>query len=142
MPAFSDGSEIRASSYIGDVASIMVEAVFCPDCYNGVFNLGSDQPYSVKAWAEIVAAAFGVAPDIRYLPARLEVHHAHANHGQVRPKLGFEAKTFLEEGICRMVAWASAKAPSSARSRSRLVCHCQDRPIYSVGTCERLPFGA
>ena len=111
MPVFGDGSQTRAFSYIGDVAPVMVDAAFRPDCYNEVFNVGSDRPYSVKTLAEMVAASFGVAPDIRYLPARLEVQHAYATHDKIRRKLGFESRVSLEEGIRRMAEWARRIGP-------------------------------
>ena len=111
MPVFGDGSQTRAFSYIGDVAPVMVDSAFRPECYNEVFNVGSDQPHSVKTLAEMVAAAFGVKPDIRYLPARLEVQHAYATHDKIRRKLGFESRVSLEEGIRRMAEWARRIGP-------------------------------
>src|ERR1700741_4248232 len=48
MTIFGDGQQVRAFSYVGDVAPVMAEAVENPDAYNQVFNIGADQPYSVN----------------------------------------------------------------------------------------------
>jgi len=71
-----------------------------------VFNIGADKPYTVKYLAEVVAQAFGVMPDIRYLPARNEVAHAYADHTKARNVLGQKATVGLAEGIQRMATWA------------------------------------
>lgn len=111
MTVFGDGEQTRAFSYIGDVTPVMVEAALRADVYNEVFNVGSDEPCTVNRLAELVAQAFGVAPEIRHLPARREVVHAYASHEKVKQRLGFQAKTSLPEGVRRMAAWARAHGP-------------------------------
>ncbi len=111
MTIFGDGSQTRAFSYIGDVAPAMVAAAGRPDCYNEVFNVGSDTTYTVRELAEKVAAAFRVEPRIQSLPARNEVQHAFSSHAKIRQRLGFEASTGLDEGVTRMAAWARTHGP-------------------------------
>jgi len=53
-----------------------------------------------------VAHAFGVKPRIEYLPARIEVRHAHADHAKARLVFGETEPIALEQGIARMAAWA------------------------------------
>ena len=106
MTIFGDGSQTRAFSYIDDVAPIIARSVDVPEAYNQVFNVGADQPYTVKHLAETVAQAFGVAPEIKYLPARNEVQHAYPDHSKAGRVFGQDATVPLEEGIARMAAWA------------------------------------
>ncbi len=106
MTLFGDGSQTRAFSYIDDVAPIIARSVDMPAAYNQVFNVGADQPYTVKHLAETVARALGVAPEIKHLPARNEVQHAYPDHSKARQVFGEDATVPLEEGIARMAAWA------------------------------------
>ena len=120
MTIFGDGEQTRAFSYIRDVAPIMVEAAFRPDCYNEVFNVGSDKPYTVNRLAQIIAEAFGVPCRVEHVPERLEVKHAYCSHQKIRNWLGFHAETPLEEGVRRMVEWARRAGPRQSREFGRL----------------------
>ncbi len=115
MTIFGDGEQTRAFSYIGDVAPAIVEAAFRADCYNEVFNVGSDDARTVNELARIVAEAFGVEPQVEHLPARLEVKHAYSSHEKIRRVLGMEARTSLEEGVRRMAEWARRAGPRKSR---------------------------
>ncbi len=116
MTLFGDGSQTRAFSYIDDVAPIIAHSVDVPAAYNEVFNVGADQPYTVKHLAETVARAFGVAAEIMYLPARHEVEHAYPDHSKARQVFGQDAAVSLEEGIARMAAWAQRAGVRTGRS--------------------------
>src|SRR3954468_9964751 len=48
MTIFGDGLQTRAFSYIDDVAPLMAEAIERPAAWNETFNVGADQPYSLR----------------------------------------------------------------------------------------------
>ena len=105
---FGDGSQTRAFSYIDDVAPIIACSIERPNCYNQVYNIGGDQPFSVRELAECVGRALGVNPQMRFLPPRSEVLHAFAAHDRVRDVFGdLLMNVSLEEGLGRMSAWAT-----------------------------------
>ena len=106
MTIFGDGTQTRAFSYIDDVAPYITNSVNIPEAYNEVINIGADKPYTVQYLAQVVARAFGVVPEIQYLPARNEVAHAYADHSKARRILGQKGTVSLAEGIERMAAWA------------------------------------
>ena len=56
-----------------------------------------------------MARAFGVAPEIKHLPARNEVQHAYPDHSKARQVFGESATVPLEEGIARMAIWAQQR---------------------------------
>ena len=70
-----------------------------------MFNVGADQPWSLKDLAGRVAAAMGVAPRIVHLPARHEVQHAHSSHDKIRRVFGRREPTSLDDGLRAMAAW-------------------------------------
>lgn len=106
LTVFGDGTQTRAFSYIGDIVPSIVSSAFTPEAYNQVFNIGADKEYSVNELAKLTMQSMGMAGEIRHLPARNEVIHAHADHSKVKRVLGDHPLTSLEEGLCRMAAWA------------------------------------
>ena len=105
MTIFGDGSQMRAFSYIGDIAPIMVDALKNPAASNQVFNIGADRPYTVNDLANSVARAMGVEPELVHLPARNEVQNAYSSHQKVRDYFGERQLISLDEGLCRMAEW-------------------------------------
>lgn len=107
MSIFGDGLQTRAFSYIDDVAPIIAQAPQRPGCYNQVFNVGADKPYSVKELAQVVARAMGYEARIRHLESRNEVVHAYSSHEKARRHFGDQMHNVsLEDGVARMAAWA------------------------------------
>ena len=114
MTIFGDGTQTRAFSYIDDVAPIMAAAIDEPRAWNGVFNVGADEPWPLNDLAVRVAAAMGVAPRITHLPARHEVHNAHSSHEKIQRVFGRREATTLDEGLAAMAAWVKRHGPRSS----------------------------
>ncbi|MBV8829476.1 MAG: NAD-dependent epimerase/dehydratase family protein [Acidobacteriaceae bacterium] len=108
LTIFGDGTQTRAFSYIDDVAPVIARSVERDAGYNQVFNVGADIPYSINELARVVAAAFGVQPEINHVPARKEVLHAYAAHGKCRETFGAGEPVALTQGIERMARWAQS----------------------------------
>jgi UDP-glucose 4-epimerase len=106
MTIFGDGSQTRAFSYIDDVAPHIAASVDVPEAYGQAINIGADTPYSINCLAEVVAQAFGVEPQLRYLPARNEVLHAYSDHSIAKALFGQQGTVSLEDGVERMTRWA------------------------------------
>ena len=107
MTIFGDGTQTRAFSYIDDVAPVIAASIARPACYNQVFNVGADKPYSVAELANVVAKAMGVPPQIKHLEARNEVVHAYSAHEKVHQYFHDLIKNVsLEAGVNQMAVWA------------------------------------
>jgi len=106
LTIFGDGSQTRAFSYIDDVAPVIAGSIDVPGTSGEVFNIGADQPYSVKELAHVVCATFQVEPEIIHLPERNEVQHAYASHDKVRRFFDLANPATLEVGVGRMARWA------------------------------------
>ena len=111
MSVFGDGSQMRAFSYIGDVAPLIARSIDVPEAYNETFNVGASTPTTVRELAQLVADALGIAPSIRFLEARKEVLHAFADHGKVHRIFGSGGEWPLAEGLRRMADWARTLGP-------------------------------
>jgi UDP-glucose 4-epimerase len=106
LTVFGDGSQTRAFSYIGDVAPYIARSVENRKAYNQVFNIGADQDYSVKELAETTMKAMGIKGELRYLPARNEVLHAHSDHSKIKKYFNTSEPVGLFEGLSKMAGWA------------------------------------
>ncbi|HWN41714.1 MAG TPA: NAD-dependent epimerase/dehydratase family protein [Thermoanaerobaculia bacterium] len=111
LTIFGDGTQTRAFTHIADVAPVIARSVEVEGARNQVFNVGSDQPCSINELATMVARALGAEPRIDRQPARNEVQHAWADHEKARRILSAGPGIPLEEGVCRMAAWARAAGP-------------------------------
>jgi UDP-glucose 4-epimerase len=107
MTVFGDGKQTRAFSYIDDVAPAIAASVARPQCYNQIFNVGADKPYTVNELAIVVAKAMGAKSETKHLEARNEVVHAYSAHEKAHKFFGDLIKNVsLEEGVAKMAAWA------------------------------------
>jgi UDP-glucose 4-epimerase len=129
FPVFGDGLQTRSFSEVSRVSAAIAAAPLVPTAANEAFNIGDDEPTSVRRLAELVAAAMNVELRIEGLPGRREVLHAHASHaklyrvfdGQLSPRVS------LEHGLARMATHVRAAAvppatpcPATIEIRERL----------------------
>jgi UDP-glucose 4-epimerase len=106
LTVFGDGKQTRAFSYIGDMAPVIANCVNVKVAYQEVFNIGADKEYTVNELAKATMDAMGIKGEIRYLEARNEVVHAHADHAKASRVFGMKGGTSLEAGLKKMAEWA------------------------------------
>ena len=106
MSIFGDGEQVRAFTYIGDVAPLIAESVDVPGARNEIFNVGADTPYTVNELARLVAQAMGLPAKVTHLDPRNEVKIAFSDHSKAERVFGTRKKTPLPEGLRRMAEWA------------------------------------
>jgi UDP-glucose 4-epimerase len=105
LTIFGDGQQTRAFSCIDDVSPTIAACVGMPDCFNNIFNIGSDTPVSVNDLANEVCQAMGNKGRIKYLNDRKEVKHAYSSHEKIKKYFGVEPKVSLPEGLKVMADW-------------------------------------
>merc|ERR1719409_1139244 len=59
LTVFGDGEQVRAFSYIDDVAPVIARGPLVPSARNEVFNVGADRPYTVNQLVHEVSEAMG-----------------------------------------------------------------------------------
>lgn len=108
LTVFGDGRQMRAFSYIKDVAPYIANSIDIPEAYNQVFNIGADKNYTVRELAETIMKAMGTSTTLRFLPARNEVVNAYSDHSKAKNifKINESSFTTLEDGILKMAIWA------------------------------------
>ena len=104
---FGDGEQSRAFTHINDIAPTIAKSISERTAYNEVFNLGSDEPHSVKTLADKVISVMknGEVHGIHHEQARKEVVHAYCDHEKAKKILDYQAKVSLQEGLKDMAEW-------------------------------------
>jgi UDP-glucose 4-epimerase len=120
LTIFGDGSQKRAFTHVDDFTPMAVSALFAQQAENEIFDIGSDTPRTVLELARITADAFGMAPDIQFLPARQEAHTAFSSHHKIKRVLGFQPRISLEQGVAQMASWARQTGPRTIRPHADL----------------------
>lgn len=115
MTVFGDGWQTRAFSYIDDVAPVIAGSIDVPRAYNETFNIGADQPCSVRDLAGAVAREMGVQASLRHLPPRNEVTHAYASHRKIQSVFGERTLHTIDEGLAKMARWVRAQGARTSR---------------------------
>ena len=115
LTIFGDGNQKRAFTHVDDVAPYIARAIENKKAYNHIFNLGSDQVYSVNELAKEVMKAMGVSYGINYLEARNEVKEAYSDHEKSKRLLGHKTRISLSEGVKRMAEWAKDYGPRESK---------------------------
>lgn len=105
---YGDGEQTRCFSYIDDVVDAIYRCGFEKDISGMVFNVGSDNQYTLNQLASLMPAE--IKPI--HLPDRAqEVREATANHSLAQLMLGYKDSVILEEGIARTWSWCKEMGP-------------------------------
>jgi UDP-glucose 4-epimerase len=121
MTIFGDGNQTRAFSYISDVAPVIAASIERLECYNQIFNVGADTPYSVLHLAKVVGTFMSSAAKIKFLPPRNEVVDAYSTHDKVRKHFGdLIPGVDLKTGVRKMAEWAKRVGPRQGAKFSNI----------------------
>jgi dTDP-L-rhamnose 4-epimerase len=105
-----DGEQRRDFVNVRDVVEAFSLALRRPDVGGRIFNVGSGAPVTIRALAELVAAALGrahIAPSITGQHRSGDVRHCFADLKSAREVLGFAPRVTLAAGLADLAAWLS-----------------------------------
>lgn len=109
-PVFGDGGQRRAFTYVGDVVAATLRAASVPLPPGTVLNIGHRASVSVaSAISRIEALLDGRVLRIAYAaPAPGDVARTWPTTARAARVLGWTARTGLDEGLARQIAWHRA----------------------------------
>jgi UDP-glucose 4-epimerase len=112
---FGDGSDSADYVYVADVARANLAAAQC-DASDAIVNVCTGVETPLRTLAEALLRLTGSAVGVEHrpqtegaLPAR-----RYGDPARARELLGFEARTGLEEGLRRLIAWRKEALASVA----------------------------
>ncbi len=110
---WGDGSPTREFLYVDDCAEALLLAAQCYDSSDPV-NLGAGFEISMRELAQTIARLTGYAGSIRWDTSRPNGQPRRMlDTTRARERFGFVAKTSLEAGLERTIAWFRAEPPSA-----------------------------
>ena len=68
LAVHGDGRQVRCFAHVADVVRGVLDLMACPDARGRVFNLGGDEPVTIRALAERVAALVAPGAAIEHVP--------------------------------------------------------------------------
>ena len=101
---FGDGEQTRDFVYVGDLATILVQALELPAVEVGAINVGLNQATTLNQLLMALSQVVGDLPAISYLPARSgDIRHSRANNQRLLERFKFPEPTPLNVGLARLL---------------------------------------
>lgn len=105
---YGDGMQIRDFNYVDDVVDAMLLVATREEAYGQVFNLGADDPMSLKDVAQLLVGVYPGTFEIVPFPSKLkaiDIGDYRGDYRKIRDRLGWCPRVGLQEGLARSVAY-------------------------------------
>ena len=103
LMVFGNGRQVRDFNYVDDVIDAMLLCAVTPDSSGQIYNLGADDPMSLKDTAELMIEVNGNGkyeivpfPEDRKI---IDIGDYYADYRKIRSQLGWKPATPLAEGL-------------------------------------------
>ncbi|MDD1013729.1 NAD-dependent epimerase/dehydratase family protein [Pseudomonas rubra] len=101
---FGDGEQTRDFLYVGDLVSVMVQALEMAEVEEGAVNIGLNQATSLNQLLDALKSVIGDLPAISHGPARSgDIRHSRANNQRLLSRFAFPEATPLADGLARLL---------------------------------------
>lgn len=105
IEVFNNGDMRRDFTYVDDIVDGVISALEKHYPYE-IFNLGNSRPVQLGRFIEILEDKFGKETKKVYKPMQPgDLYETFANVDHAKEKLGFEAKTGIEDGLRKFIDW-------------------------------------
>ena len=111
-----DGQQVRCFAHVKDVVRGILELMQSEQAVGRVFNIGSDQPISIRQLAEQVVAAVNPALSLRYQSYAEaynedfeDIRRRVPDLSRIRETIGFRLEHDLETTVRDVIAWKRAE---------------------------------
>lgn len=109
---YDDGRQVRCFAHVADIVQAVLDLMACPTAVGRVFNLGSDEPVTIRGLAEKVAAV--VDPDLliehvpyatAYAAGFEDIQCRVPDLSRIRQTIGYRPRFRLDDIVREVVAW-------------------------------------
>ncbi|MGE8394301.1 NAD-dependent epimerase/dehydratase family protein [Pseudomonas sp. BIGb0427] len=101
---FGDGEQTRDFLYVGDLVTVMVQALELAQVEEGAVNIGLNQATSLNQLLAALKSVVGDLPAINHGPARSgDIRHSRANNQRLLARFDFPEPTPLVVGLARLL---------------------------------------
>jgi len=112
LVVYDDGRQVRCFAHVADIIQSVLNLMACPAARGRVFNLGSDQPVTIRGLAEKVAA--DVDPDLRiehipyttaYATGFEDIQCRIPDLTRIRTTIDYQPRYRLDDIVREVIAW-------------------------------------
>ncbi|CAK9887282.1 MULTISPECIES: NAD-dependent epimerase/dehydratase family protein [Pseudomonas] len=101
---FGDGEQTRDFLYVGDLVTVMVQALELAEVEEGAVNIGLNQATSLNQLLAALKSVVGDLPAISHGPARSgDIRHSRASNQRLLARFEFPEPTPLHVGLARLL---------------------------------------
>lgn len=112
LTVHGDGEQVRCFGYVGDVVRGILALMRCSEAAGKVFNLGSDQPVTIRMLAERVIQRVDPALATEYIPyseaygpSYEDIRRRIPDLTRIRSAVGYQPRHSLDDIIHKVVRW-------------------------------------
>ena len=116
LRVFGDGKQIRDFNYVDDVVEAFLEAAVSEESSGKFYNLGADDPISLKDTAELMIKVYGSGkyeivpfPEDRKI---IDIGDYYADYRRIRSQLGWKPTTSLADGLKKTLEYFQVHYPN------------------------------
>jgi len=112
---YEDGQQQRDFVSVHDIAQANILALERKEADYQVFNVGSGQPISISALADVIMKQYGkqVPIDIVDKYRKGDIRHCYADITKIKTRLGFAPKVSMADGIRELITASEAESCES-----------------------------
>ena len=104
ISVFGDGEQTRDFVYVGDVVTVLLQALELPEVAVGATNVGLGQVITLKQLLAEISAVLGGLPAVSYVAARAgDIRHSRANNQRLLSRYQFPRPTPMAVGLARLL---------------------------------------
>lgn len=101
---FGDGEQTRDFVYVGDLVSVLVQALEAPEVEVGAINVGLNQATTLKQMLAALGEVVGELPPLTYEQTRPgDIRHSRANNQRLLQRFEFPTPTPMSVGLARLL---------------------------------------
>jgi len=105
---YGDGTQVRDFNFVDDVVNAMLLAAVKEEAYGQIFNLGADDPMSLKDVASLMTQVHPGNFEIVPFPTKLkaiDIGDYYGNYTKIKSLLGWAPRVRLMEGLTQTVEY-------------------------------------
>ena len=108
---FEDGLQSRDFIHVSDIVEGIVLALETETAVGAALNLGTGRPTTVREVAAVLGDGLGVdvEPEIVEQYRAGDIRHCYADPSRAAERLGFRARTTLEDGMAELIEWLAGQ---------------------------------
>jgi len=127
---YGSGLQTRALSWAADITPYVCNAIFNPDTYGQVINIGGDDHKSINEWYDMVKKVTGSkVAALHYAQRPGEIMNAYCDHAKAQRLLGFKNITPMEDALAVMWEYFKSKGPREFRYMNEFEINSDKIPV-------------